>query len=72
MVPFSHWLASTDVCSTCTELAISIDHDALEDWATYLPPVLEHIGCTLETLCYNHNEVLSNIGTSSSVFWISH
>ena len=68
MAPFSQWLASTDVCSTCTELRILIGKDPSEDWATYIRPVLEHIGCTLQSLDYLYGGDFSNIGTSSSVF----
>ena len=70
MAPFSQWLASTDVCSTCTELVIDFGHLASEDWSTYLPPVLEHIGCTLESLEYDYHMAFSKIGTLSSLFWI--
>ena len=70
MAPFSQWLASTDICRTCTVLRIFIGHDAQENWTTYLPPVLEHIGCTLKSLDYSYNGDFSNTGTSSSIFCI--
>ena len=68
MAPFSQWLASTDVCSTCTELVIDFGHLASDDWSTWVPRVLEHIGCTLESLEYDYHRDFSNIGTLSSVF----
>ena len=68
MAPFSQWLSSADICRTCTELEISIGEDPSQDWATYISPILEHIGCTLQRLDYDHDGCFSDIGTSSSIF----
>ena len=70
MVPFSQWLASTDVCSTCTELEVLIGSEPSEDWVTYLSPILEHIGCTLQSLHCSYDGDSSVFGTPSSVFSI--
>ena len=67
MAPFSQWITSTDVFSTCTELGIWIGS---EDWAMCIRPILERIGCTLKSFECRYHGGFSNIGTSFSVFWI--
>ena len=61
MVPLSQWIASTDICSTCTELDVSPHRP--EVCVLWLEPLLRKLGPTLMTLRCNARGELQSIGT---------
>ena len=63
MVPFSRWIASMYVCSTCADLTIRINSDASDGYVTWIRPILGHFGDTLESFRCSHYGQLLNICT---------
>ena len=59
IIPFSRWIASTPVFSTCTILAIMTDP---RDCVTWIRPILQKLGGTIVSLRCDYDEDISNIG----------